>query len=197
MTKKNENILTPEDTAWHKGYEKEWSEDLQRTYDEFNKQIQIWGLSDSRVSAMEGSISLAQMALKSLLMINGGALLAITILIDLEISKEQILFSSYCFVSGLISVMFAILFSYFSLSNASLGNSYGIYHRYCQHMALFHQLRKETGLEKHHNDNIKTYSELEVKSDQKVRKHESAAIILGIISLLCFSVGAVSICFTS
>lgn len=86
---------------WAKQYTRERSQDLQDTLAELKLHLDVGGTLESRAVVRESAIAFAQLAFKNLVLINGGALVALPILLELDIQHSNVLFSAAFFSIGL------------------------------------------------------------------------------------------------
>lgn len=173
-------------TKFLKDYTREWSEDNIRHSTDFKILTEALGLNEAEKDMRIAATGYASTALKSLIAINGGALISLPILVEFGFPREEVVFSALCFVLGLFWAMISILLAYFSAANAANAMSNEISNRYCKHMLAIHSLKDEEKLKQHFENQI-----VENKAFKYSVIFEVIAIVAFGLSLVSFAIGIV------
>ncbi len=177
--------------------------------DKYSKELEEWGETNALIDSkskdyiehhnINGSISKAQdlakeysqLAIKYLFLLNGGAVLLMPAFVGVfaKTSESLIFLPGIFFVSGLVLVVLCTLFAYFSC--VAVAQSFFSDRNY-----NLYTLRKiyYINISKSYKEKLDGLIEKEESLSEKCRKHsvcfEWIAIICGIISLICFILGA-------
>jgi len=133
----------------------------------------------------------AQLIIKNLVLINGGALIALPAFVGLidSIDKSNVVFSAVAYAFGLVLAVICALFAFLCVSNSMRGLEN---RKSSKHYNLFPTYMKEFYSEDFLNDMKIDADELDVNATKyflKMETKETIAIVLGILSLISFITG--------
>lgn len=179
----------------HRDFLEKRKEKLQKFYSEFHDHEKSFRHNDTILMLFEGSKEYAQLGIKSLITLNGGALIFLPAFVEVFDIKNMANYScsALFYVAGLISIIVCILFAYISMgySMRAVGEernkSYSEY--MVIHFADFYGNEYKDTVNKEIEEAKNKYRTLYGKS----QFYEILSIVLALFSLTFFVLGCLKI----
>lgn len=174
-------------------YLEKWKKQMQAFYAEFKEHEAIYQhnkfISDTNLYGKE----YAQLIMRNLLLMNGGALIALPAFIEIfDIQDTSLITPALYFVGGLVSIILCALSAYFCLTNSTSGI---IDYRNKEYIRLMRNHMFELYTKKTIQDlesDERNLTDSSQKHFRKVNSWEIIAIILGLLSLTFFICGSLT-----
>ena len=174
-------------------YLNKYRKELQEFHTEFKDHETIHGYNAFSQAMSSHAKEYSQLIIKSLLSINGGALITLPAFLTVldNISKGDILISAIFYSIGLVCVTVCALFAFFCVNNSMKGLG-------CHKQSSYIDIMQTYLVDFYTNDTVnsfKTDSELlknnAKKHFDKTLQCENTAIVFGVLSLFSFILGSV------